>query len=49
MSGRVLALVQKISEPTFATTDNNNTLERSAFTRVGKDWQGEKEICRCGP
>lgn len=29
-------LVQKISEPTFATTHNNSTLERSTFTRVGK-------------
>lgn len=49
MSGLVQALVQKISEPTFATTDTNNTLERSTFTRGGKDWQGEKGICRCGP
>lgn len=41
----VQAIVTRITEPTFATTDNNtmrNNLERSGFTRVGKDWQGKK-------
>lgn len=42
------ALVQKISKPTFATTDASNTLERSTITRVGKDWKGETGIRRCG-
>lgn len=43
--GLVTAIIEKITEPTFATTDSNtmkNNLERSGFTRVGGDWRGEK-------
>ncbi|MCM2505551.1 hypothetical protein NDN16_17945 [Aureimonas altamirensis] len=41
----VTAITEKITEPTFATTDSNtmrNNLERSGFTRVGGEWQGKK-------
>jgi hypothetical protein len=43
--GLVTAITEKITEPTFATTDSNtmrNNLERSGFTRVGGEWQGKK-------
>lgn len=43
--GLVDAIVERITEPTFATTDSNtmrNNLERSGFIRVGRDWQGKK-------
>lgn len=45
--GLVGAIVEQITEPTFATTDNNtmrNNLERSGFIRVGHDWQGKKGV-----
>lgn len=43
--GLVTAVTEKITEPTFATTDSNtmrNNLERSGFTRVGGEWRGKK-------
>lgn len=43
--GLVTAITEKITEPTFATTDSNtmrNNLERSGFIRVGGEWQGKK-------
>lgn len=43
--GLVDAIVQQITEPTFATTSSNTMriqLERVGFTRVGGDWQGKK-------
>lgn len=46
LSGLVVDLIAKeVREPTFATTDSNtmkNNLSRSGFTRVGRDWQGQK-------
>lgn len=42
--GLVDAVVQQITEPTFATTSSNTMrfhLERVGFTRVGGDWQGK--------
>ena len=45
--GLVTAIVEQITAPTFATTDNNtmrNNLERSGFTRVGDEWQGKKGL-----
>lgn len=46
LSGRlVIAIVEMITEPTFATTDSNtmrNNLERSGFTMFGGEWQGKK-------
>lgn len=48
LSGRlVTAIAEKMTEPTFATTDSNtmrNNLERSGFTRVGGEWQGKKGL-----
>ena len=48
LSGELVdAIVQQITEPTFATTDSNtmrNNLKRAGFTRVGKDWLGDKGI-----
>lgn len=41
----VTAIVEQITSPTFATTDNKtmqNNLARSGFTRVGDAWQGKK-------
>lgn len=43
--GLVTAIVEQITEPTFATTDSNTmrrNLQRSGFTRVGSEWQGKK-------
>lgn len=43
--GLVAAIVERITEPTFATTDSTtmrNNLERSGFIRVGGEWQGKK-------
>jgi len=43
--GLVTAITDKITEPTFATTDSNTmrkNLERSGFIRVGGEWQGKK-------
>lgn len=43
--GLVTTITEKITEPTFATTDSNtmrNNLERSGFIRVGGEWQGKK-------
>ncbi|WP_323009593.1 hypothetical protein [Paracoccus sp. (in: a-proteobacteria)] len=48
LSGRlVTAIAEKMTGPTFATTDSNtmrNNLERSGFTRVGDEWQGKKGL-----
>ncbi len=45
LSGSLVdAIVQQITEPTFATTSSNTMrphLERVGFTRVGGDWQGK--------
>lgn len=43
--GLVAAITEKMTEPTFATTDSRtmrNNLERSGFTRIGSEWQGKK-------
>jgi hypothetical protein len=43
--GLVNAIVNEITLPTFATTDNKTmrgNLERSGFTRVGHDFEGKK-------
>ncbi|MES0033034.1 hypothetical protein [Mesorhizobium sp. M0040] len=43
--GLVDAIAKEIREPAFATTDSNtigNNLQRSGFTRVGQEWQGQK-------
>ena len=43
-AGLVDAIVEHITEPTFATTSSNtmrNHLERVGFKRVGGDWQGK--------
>lgn len=45
--GLVAAIAEKLTEPTFATTDSNtmrNNLERSGFSRVGGEWQGKKGL-----
>ena len=48
LSGRLIAAIaEKITEPTFATTDSNtmrNNLERSGFIRVGGEWQGKRAM-----
>jgi len=44
-AGLVDAIVQQITEPTFATTDSNTmrqNLERVGFERVGREWQGKR-------
>jgi predicted GNAT family N-acyltransferase len=45
LSGSVVtAVTEKLTEPTFATTDSNtmrNNLERSGFARVGGEWRGK--------
>lgn len=41
----VAAIVEQITAPTFATTDSDtmrHNLERSGFTRIGSEWEGEK-------
>lgn len=43
----VNAIVQQITEPTFATTSSDtmrNHLERVGFTRVGGDWKGRNGL-----
>ena len=43
----VSAITERITEPTFDTTNSNtmrNNLERSRFTRVGSEWHGGKGI-----
>ncbi|WP_272007810.1 hypothetical protein [Roseovarius sp. ZX-A-9] len=46
LSGRLVSvIVEKINEPTFATTDSitmHNNLARAGFNRVGDEWQGKK-------
>ncbi|HMG48838.1 MAG TPA: hypothetical protein VK614_15430 [Allosphingosinicella sp.] len=46
LSGGLVDLIAKeIREPTFATTDSDtmkNNLSRSGFSRVGREWQGQK-------
>lgn len=39
------AIAQEICEPAFATTDNSTmkkNLKRSGFTKVGREWKGQK-------
>jgi len=41
----VSAIVEQITAPTFATTDSHtmrSNLERSGFTRIGREWEGQK-------
>ena len=46
LSGSLVdAIIKEIGEPAFATTDDNtmrNNLQRSGFTRAGREWRGRK-------